>query len=482
MCGQESRGERSILMRDWGFVGGSYRGYSPQSCPARSINLFVQTVAVEGARSRRRLVNVPGKLAFATLTAQPVRGLFFQDGRLYAVGGDEYFEVFANGSIDGKGSVQPSGDPVVMASNGARGNQVAFASGGRGYIFNTSTNTLTPITDAQLPASILTIGYGGGYFLAVTPDRFGLSASLDGTAWAGDEGQRLEATEAIRGAIVDHELLWLFGHLRTEIWHNSGAAAFPWEPLAGVFLESGVGARHAICRLGDSICWLLEDERGGRQVVRNQGYNAVTISHAGINAALSALDSVVDARMFSYQIHGHLWAVLTIPSQRVTFVYDATEQEWFELASWNTDTGQYEADRASCHAYAFGKHLVGDRETGTIWELSMDVHADGDDPIRWLRIGPTLSDENRTLFFHRAELDGAVGVGDVDVQLRVSDDAGKTWSTEQTASLGAVGDYATRPQWHMLGSSRNRAFELSGVGAVETVINDLLLDVTRGTH
>jgi hypothetical protein len=181
--------------------------------------------------------------------------------------------------------------------------------------------------------------------------------------------------------------------------------------------------------------------------------------------------------------------VLTIPSQAITLQYDITEQEWSELALWNATKGVFEADRASCHAYAFGKHLVLDRVTGAIWELAMDVYADGDASRRWLRIGPVLSDDNQMVFYHSAELDGSVGVGlttgqgsTPQVIVRYSDDAGQTWSVERAVSLGALGTYATRPRLHRLGASRNRVFELSGTDPVSLSLNELLLEVSRGTH
>lgn len=470
-------------------MGGTYRGYAPQLCAQRTINLFPYTVSAQGTKVKRALLNVPGKRRFGTLADRPGRGIFFQDGRCFGVAGTTLFQIHADGTSTVLGSVAPSGNPAMFAGNGARGNQIMVVSSSLGYIWNTSTSTFAQIVDTSFPANVVTCGYLDGYFVVITRDRFGISTSLDGTSWGGDEGQRVGAPENLIGGLIDHEVLWLAGATQTEVWSDTGAAAFPIEPLTGVFLEYGLEAAYAICRLGDSIAWLCSDERGGRKVMRNQGYNAVPISHEGINAALSALPSVADARMWSYEIHGHVFAVLTIPSQRLTLQYDATESEWSELAFFNTDTGQYEADRSSCHAYAFGKHLCLDRESGDIWELSMDVYADGDHPRRWMRVSPTISDENRMVFYHRAELDGAVGVGltsgsgsEPIAELRFSDDAGQTWGNAALADVGAIGNYDQRPQWWMLGSARNRAYELSGTDPVQVVINDLLLDVTRGAH
>jgi hypothetical protein len=48
-----------------------------------------------------------------------------------------------------------------------------------------------------------------------------------------------------------------------------------------------------------------------------------------------------------------------------------------------------------CHVYAFGKHLVGDRTTGTIWQMDASFATDTDgNGIRRLRRAPALYHED----------------------------------------------------------------------------------------
>jgi len=474
-----------------GFLcGPTYQTYSSQAASERTINLWPQTIE-HGGKSKCVLMHSPGLRSFASLTDRPVRGLFEQDGLTFAVGGGTLYELASNGTATVLGSVQRSGSPVVVASNGGRGNQLMLVSNGRGYLYNTSTGVFAQITDAQFENSAISCAYIDGYFISVTTDRFQLSDLLNGTAWGADIGQRVGAADAIVGTMADHELLWLFGSLRTEVWHDSGAASFPFEPVPGVFMESGLGARYAVTRFGDSLGWLDQDERGGRRVMRNQGYNAVAISTAAIDAMLTALPTVEDMRAFAYQVLGHTFFVLTSPQNRLTLQYDAKEQQWSELAYWNTTTGQYEAHRAGCHAYAFGKHLVGDRETGDVYELTMDVYDDAGDMKRWLRRCPHLADEHKVITHHEIELDAEMGVGlasssaqghDPEVMLRYSDNGGKTWSVERRATLGKQGAFDHRARWQMLGSSRNRVYEFSGTDPVKTVLIDAYLNASVGAH
>jgi PKD repeat protein len=50
---------------------------------------------------------------------------------------------------------------------------------------------------------------------------------------------------------------------------------------------------------------------------------------------------------------------------------------------------------------------------------------------------------------------------DPQVMLRLSNDGGKTWITEQWRSAGRVGEYLRRVRWNRLGSARRRVFEVS---------------------
>ena len=45
--------------------------------------------------------------------------------------------------------------------------------------------------------------------------------------------------------------------------------------------------------------------------------------------------------------------------------------------------------------FAFGKHLVGDRRNGNVYEFSQDIFSDNGDPIRRDRIFTHLNNENQ---------------------------------------------------------------------------------------
>jgi hypothetical protein len=427
-------------MKNWGFCGGSYTGYASASAAEECINLFTETVKLPSARAQTNLINVPGKRSFGTLSTGLGGAIYEQDGRCFTVSSLGAFdEVFADGTVTNRGTVSISSRPPFMVGNGSRGHQVLIISGGGGSVFNTSTNTLTAITHASFPSDAITGGFIDGYGIAVSNDRFVLSTSFDFTTWDNGTGQRAGAAGNIIGALCDHELLWLFGDQQTEVWYDSGAASFPFAPVPGVFVEGGLGAPFALTRLGDSLCWLAQDERGQRSIVRNQGYDPQPISTPAIDARLNRCTSVADMRAWTYSILGHTFAVFSSALNKLTLQYDLTENQWSRLAKWDGAAGEWQADKSLGHAYAFGKHLTLDRASSTIWELSMDVYADGSDPRRWLRQSPYVSDQGQRIFHESLEVLAEMGVGTSSIDLRFSDDNAKTYSNAITRTLGATG-------------------------------------------
>lgn len=89
--------------------------------------------------------------------------------------------------------------------------------------------------------------------------------------------------------------------------------------------------------------------------------------------------------------------------------------------------------------------------------------------IRWLIRAPHVSSAGRRVFHQMLQLDMQTGQGNVDgsepvVLLRSSNDGGFTWSSYRQANVGLRGVYGRRVYWHQLGASRDRVYEVSGVG------------------
>jgi PKD repeat protein len=60
-----------------------------------------------------------------------------------------------------------------------------------------------------------------------------------------------------------------------------------------------------------------------------------------------------------------------------------------------------------------------------------------------------------------AEFAGDSGVENPKVMLRISNDGGNTWISEQIRPAGKLGEYWRRVRWTRLGAARRRVFEVS---------------------
>jgi PKD repeat protein len=60
----------------------------------------------------------------------------------------------------------------------------------------------------------------------------------------------------------------------------------------------------------------------------------------------------------------------------------------------------------------------------------------------------------------------SVPASDPQVMLRISNDGGKTWISEQWRGAGKLGEYFRRIRWNRLGQARRRVFEASVSDAI----------------
>ena len=131
------------------------------------------------------------------------------------------------------------------------------------------------------------------------------------------------------------------------------------------------------------------------------------------------------------------------------------------------------------------KHLVGDRENGNIYELSLSYQDDnGDEQIRE-RIAPHVQDEKRLIPHAAFELDMEVGTGlvtgqgsDPQIMLQYSDDGGFTWSNELWTDIGKIGNYTQRVIWRQLGIARDRVYKVRISDPVFVQMNEAYLNAT----
>jgi hypothetical protein len=468
------------------FISGTYQSQSPTANAERTICWYPELIESGTGKNRVVLYPTPGVTAFATLTSTPSRAMFSQNDRVFAVGGTAFDEIASNGTVTNRGTVATDSNPATICSNGDAGHQVFVTSGGHGYIFDLVSNAFTEVlTDGAHVG-----GFLDGYFVSLNTATatMQLSNLENGLVWDSTMvAQRNTAADRWVSMLISHREIWCFGSQRTDCWYNSGAALFPFVPIPGAFIDQGIVAPWSAAILDNTVFWLGASDQGGSVVYRAEGYTPRRISTHAIEYAFAGYSTISDAIGWAYTDQGHAFYVLSFPTAGATWVYDVATQMWHERPWWNATTSLYEAARAQWHAYAWGKHLVGDRSSGAVSVLSASALTDvAGAAIRRVRQAPHLCTEMEWQFYHRAQLDLEValatgGVTNPQINLSWSDDSTKTWSTEHAAAAGPAAAYRQRVIWRRLGRSRDRIFRVTAIDAIPWRLIDMYFQLTPGT-
>lgn len=431
-----------------------------------------------------------------------VRGIFSINGRTFAVAGANFTEIFSNGTSLVRAAVSNDSFPVSMASSAQ---QLLLASAGTAYVFDLMANTLTAIPGATFSGTVSLVGYSDGFFIALISNSstFYISAPLDANDWV-TNGSAIVSVfpDNIVSMIVDHREIWFFSASKTVVYYDSGAI-FPFDVVAGGFIEQGIAAKFSPVRLDNTIFWLGSDDRGAGVVWRAQGYTPARVSNHAIEFAFQGYTRIDDVVAFGYQDQGHTFYVMYFPAADKTWVYDSATNMWHERGFYSLAIAQFKAAHYQVHTFNFGKHLVGDWSSDSIYEMNIPVEdgagawkfaTDNGNPIRRVRRTPHISNEQSRVFYHRLQvylesglgptpplLDGAGKARDPQLLLRWSNDSGHTWSNEMVADVGKTGDFSKRAVFRRLGSARDRVFEISCSDPIPWRIVDAYLSSEQGS-
>lgn len=206
-----------------------------------------------------------------------------------------------------------------------------------------------------------------------------------------------------------------------------------------------------------------------------------------------AAPSAINA--FTCAFDGHPLYVLNIPGVG-SWAYDASrigtvDGAYGDSASrgqWGQWTSFGQATfRGVGSAFAGGRWFVGDDASGTVWALTKGVYADGADPLTrgasaFIKIEEG-SPRCNALVLHCVQGVGlASGPGSAPiVEMRWSDDLGRTFGAWRPATLGAEGDYRARAYWQRLGQMRapGRLVQVRCSDPVNVALSHLELNPAR---
>lgn len=314
--------------------------------------------------------------------------------------------------------------------------------GGIVYQYDGATKTTTAFPDSALVGSICSLN---NILVAVRADTGTIYFRLAGdTTWGAldffSAERKADPALAVRSL---GDFLYVFGSASIELFSTTGDAAVPFVRIDGASINRGIKDRDSIAQMDNTLFFTGEDNIDYRlESVPTR------ISDHGIEERIQASST---AKSFTCSWQGHTFRVLGLDTE--TLVYDVAGG-W---ATWEYDggpfpsLGQYDGENT---------YVCGEK----VWLL--DNRGD-DDGVAMERVFTAVIPAEAPVACHALLVDLSPGVAQVTdepaiVQMRWSDDQGRTWTDWKDASTGFGGQYRKRVMWRRLGmaDAPGRAFEL----------------------
>jgi hypothetical protein len=439
----------------------------------------------------------PGLRRLSSVGTGAGQGLYTTtQGALYAAMAGNLYFVSPSFQFTQIAQVNPTGR-VYMKDNASAGQMLVVDGSNRGLSVNLSNRVATVITDPAFYGGTR-VDFVDGYFVLNVPGQNEgylsnqYAITFNPLYFAGKTG----GGDPVVAIVALHREQWWFGTETTEVWYNTGATAFPYAPIPGVFIQHGVAAVNSITTQDLSIYWLSQNPLGQGIVLRGNGYQAKRISTHAIENAIQSYSVISDAIGFMYQQDGHVFYVLVFPTANATWVFDEATQLWHERVSVD-ENGNEIAVPVGAATMAYGQIILQDRNDGSLYTYDLDYGQDdvatGVGVLKRLRTFPHLINDGKRLEYSRFIADLKTGsasgivsdIGDfgdtIDGQpmlaMRFSDDRGCTWSTYSQQTFGATGRDSVQIIWPRLGVSKDRIFELSWSTQNLTALNGAFIEV-----
>lgn len=367
---------------------------------------------------------------------------------------------------------------LTAVGSGYTAPTVSFSGGGgTGAAATVQTTTTSPPTAIQDIAC---------------QDEFGLVLNQNSQAWNSSSVSDLTTWPALSfasttgdqnynvGITSVHREIYILGTTTSEVWDNLGTANFSFGRNQTAFIEYGCSARSSIAKGDNTFFFLAKSPAGGSVIMRMNGYTPVKVSNRAIDYQISTYSTVSDAVGMIYQQEGHEFYVITFPTAGVTWVYDLTTQLWHQRQS--LISGNQVQWLAGSYTFGYNKCLVGDTNTGNMYQLDMTNNTENGAAITRTLVTHPFYEVGVWIYLDKLQVDFDTTPGTAlsNWNLSISRNGGYTFGTAKPAvpQLDVNGMY--RVYWTRLGISRSYVFKISTSANMKTIILGAWLNARPG--
>lgn len=449
---------------------------------ARLVNAYVESTGSD-AKATYNLYATEGLDTVFTPADGKTWGFIQTESYLYGVTGTTLWARDTVGTVTILMTL-PAEGPVTFARNRrSPTTQVGLVTAADNKYYTIEGTTETLNTDPDLAGTPTSIAVKDGYFIITTNfNRFFITGEDDATTISAlDFGKAQRSPDEILRVIPTETEIVLFGTDSIE-WHQnspSETASFPFVPVQSI--DVGLMASMAVAKLDREIIWLASDGTIKRMV----GYGGEVISTPDVQRAVGELNDKSEISAFAWHSKtlGHSFVAFTC--SQWTWVYDLREGVWHERRSYGLNFW-----RVSAVVEWDGRLFAGDYINGEVYDMSAEHMSEGGE-MHIMTVQTAPSDA----FPYPVQVNGLVldcvpGVGvatapeheaDPQVMMSYSEDGGRTWSTERTASIGRAGRTNSRAKWLRLGMIRRngRTWRFRVSASVSRCIQGAAIDVER---
>jgi len=465
--------------------GGFYQAQSPIAAAIRCLNLYPELNMAGGAVKYTNYLT-PGLVVLADPGANLICRTAYRatNGALFEVVANVVYFTDQTFTRTALGTIANLSTPVSMKDNGLV--LVVVDGTTAGYVVDLTTHAFSTISDPAFYGSNR-VDYTDTYFVFTRPNS--TQYYLSPPNWNGtDPFDALDIADKVGGAdnistsICMKEDIWTIGLYTTQVWYNSGGTDFAFAPVSGVFIEHGCEAVYSVAQTDLSIFWLTQDDDGKAMVVQGKDYSVQRVSTHAMENLMDGYTNLADAIGMVYQQKGHLFYVLTFPTDDKTWVYDLSTGLWHERA-WIDEDGVEHRWRPNCVASAYNRIVAGDFQNGKLYQVSPEIYTDDGSPITRRRgfqhlvnSGLETSYKSFAVYASAGGATALLTTTEPTMMLRWSDDGGFSWGNPVSLAAGSTGQYGRQMVARQLGMGRDRVFEVFWSYPYSEALNGAFID------